>query len=524
MGGAVSGAGRALSAIRSKLARRGDGDRAKLLRRFFKTGPGEYGEGDRFLGVTVPEVRKLAKEHKDLPWSVVGGLLKSPVHEDRLLALLILVLKFSRGDERGRERICGFYLKNAKHVNNWDLVDLSAGRIVGEFLLNRDKSILYGLARSDNRWERRISIIATSAFIRRGEYSHTLGVADALLEDKEDLIHKAVGWMLREVGKKDLRAEEEFLKPRCKRMPRTMLRYAIERFPEPKRQRYLRGAVKVGPGGRQKAAEAAPDPVPDATPEEGRRARVPARARSLKEAQAKRTPIALAIETATEVCGAAIADAGGIRAEAVIRAGLSHSSRLMELVRRVMADACVDLSEIGVLAVSQGPGSFTGIRIGMGAAIGLAAGAGVPVVGVPTLDALAWRQKPFDGLICAFMDARRGEVYYCLYEARGHDLTRWGEYAVRPPTAMISDVAKAVKSHSSATKLLLAGPVSLLEKSGMETAWPEGTVVATGERAWPTPGAVAALGLEMHLRGESTGPDSLKPIYVRRSDAELKRA
>ncbi len=240
--GAPSARGR-VPAIRRKLASLGSAEKAKALERFFKTGRGEYGEGDRFLGATVPNLRAVAREHWGAPFSALGELIRSRVHEERLVALLMLVFKFSRGDDSDRERAFSFYLRNTRHVNNWDLVDLSAGKIVGEYLAGRDKSVLYELARSEDLWERRIAIIATSAFIRRGDYSHTLRIADVLLEDDHDLIHKAVGWMLREVGKRDSRVEEDFLRRRYKRMPRTMLRYAIERFPEPRRRKYLMGTV-----------------------------------------------------------------------------------------------------------------------------------------------------------------------------------------------------------------------------------------------------------------------------------------
>lgn len=221
----------------------GDEKKAEILQRFFKTGPGEYGEGDRFLGVKVPDLRALAKTHGGAPLSTVKGFLKSPIHEERLLALLILTRKFCRGSEGEKERVYGFYLKSTRYINNWDLVDLTARNIVGEFLLDRDKTVLYALAKSESLWERRISVVATSAFIKRERYSHTLKIAGMLLNDDEDLIHKAVGWMLREVGKRDLPAEEGFLKRHYRKMPRTMLRYAIERFPESKRQRYLKGTI-----------------------------------------------------------------------------------------------------------------------------------------------------------------------------------------------------------------------------------------------------------------------------------------
>lgn len=242
-GGRGTRAAPGLPEVRSRLARLGDRRRARELQRFFKTGPGEYGEGDRFLGARVPDLRSLAREYVDVSLSALRTLLRSRVHEERLMALLVLEQKYSRGRDSEKERIYRLYLDNTRYVNNWDLVDLSAGKIVGDFLIDRDRTVLRELAASENIWERRIAIIATSAFIRIGDYSYTLKVADMLLEDEEDLIHKAVGWMLREVGKRDPRAEERFLKPRYRRMPRTMLRYAIERFPEPKRQRYLKGAV-----------------------------------------------------------------------------------------------------------------------------------------------------------------------------------------------------------------------------------------------------------------------------------------
>jgi 3-methyladenine DNA glycosylase AlkD len=232
-----------LKAIRSALAEIADPERAKNLSWFFKTGPGEYGEGDRFIGIRVPDLRRLAGKFRDAPADVIAGLLKSPLHEERLLALLVYVDRYKKGSAEERDKIYVQYLANTRYVNNWDLVDLTAGYIVGEHLSERDKAALYILARSADLWERRISIIATSAFIKRGEFAHTLRIAGMLLDDKEDLIHKAVGWMLREVGKKDLKEEEKFLKVHYRNMPRTMLRYAIEKFPEAKRQRYLKGRI-----------------------------------------------------------------------------------------------------------------------------------------------------------------------------------------------------------------------------------------------------------------------------------------
>lgn len=213
----------------------------KILSGFFKTGKGEYGENDRFLGISVPTQRKIALEYKDLEWDDIRALIKSKYHEERLTALLILIDKFESGDQKQQQKIFDFYLKNTGYINNWDLVDLSAPNIIGQYLSDKDKEILYQLAKSKNLWERRIAIIATFYFIRKGNGDETLKISRILLHDKHDLIHKAVGWMLREVGKRVSREkEEEFLKLYSKEMPRTMLRYAIEHFDEEKRQKYLR--------------------------------------------------------------------------------------------------------------------------------------------------------------------------------------------------------------------------------------------------------------------------------------------
>lgn len=220
-----------------------DPDYAANLAWFFKTGPGEYGEGDRFLGIRVPAVRAVAKTHRDLPLRSVRALLKSPFHEERLLALLIMVLQFKRGDEQRRRQIYDTYLAHTEWINNWDLVDLSAYHIVGAWLHERSRRPLRRLARSTSLWERRIAILATFDFIQRREFDESLTIARLLLHDPHDLIHKAVGWMLREIGKRDQAREEAFLKETYRTMPRTMLRYAIERFPEPLRQAYLRGSV-----------------------------------------------------------------------------------------------------------------------------------------------------------------------------------------------------------------------------------------------------------------------------------------
>jgi len=229
--------------IRARLKKLGRKEKAEVFRSFFKTGPGEYGEGDIFLGVTVPELRQLAALYQAITLREVTQLLRSTIHEERLLALLILCRTYAGGDESAKKTIYELYLRNSQFVNNWDLVDASAEHIVGAFLTGRSKQPLYALAKSKNLWERRIGIMATFHFIKRGKFAETLKIAGMLLSDKEDLIHKAVGWMLREIGKRDIRVEERFLKERYKEMPRTMLRYAIERYPEAKRQRYLKGKV-----------------------------------------------------------------------------------------------------------------------------------------------------------------------------------------------------------------------------------------------------------------------------------------
>ena len=219
--------------IRDDLNLLGNKKKAKELQRFFKTGPGEYGEGDTFLGIRVPETRKLAKRYRNITIDESEQLLQSSIHEERLLALIILVQKTKRGDESHKKRF----------VNNWDLVDASAEHVVGAYILKRNKKPLYRLAKSKGLWDRRIAIMSTFHFIKQNEFSEALKISDILLLDLEDLIHKAVGWMLREIGKRHLATEEDFLKTRYHKMPRTMLRYAIEKFPEPKRQAYLKGNI-----------------------------------------------------------------------------------------------------------------------------------------------------------------------------------------------------------------------------------------------------------------------------------------
>jgi len=216
---------------------------AKHSQRFFKTGKGQYGEGDIFLGIRVPVLRKIAKKFRRISLAEVSKLLESKFHEERLLSILMLVNLFKSGDEDDQELIYELYLDKTRFINNWDIVDISAGNIVGEFLFEKDKAPLYRLVFSENLWERRIAIVATFYFIRNDEFDDTLKIAEILFTDKEDLIHKAVGWMLREVGKRVIEIEEEFLEAHYLKMPRTMLRYAIERFPETRRKMYLKGQV-----------------------------------------------------------------------------------------------------------------------------------------------------------------------------------------------------------------------------------------------------------------------------------------
>lgn len=215
-------------------------EKAKLLQGFFKTGPGEYGEGDVFLGIIVSEQRKIAKKHKELSLPEIQALLNSKIHEYRMTGLFILVSKYKKADLAGKEEIFNFYLKNTKNINNWDLVDLSAPNIVGDFLLDKDREILYKLVASNSLWERRIAVLATFAFIRESDFDDALKIAEILLKDKHDLIHKAVGWMLREVGKRDETVLEDFLDKHSQNMPRTMLRYAIEKLDRKSKEKYMK--------------------------------------------------------------------------------------------------------------------------------------------------------------------------------------------------------------------------------------------------------------------------------------------
>jgi 3-methyladenine DNA glycosylase AlkD len=227
------------AAIERRLRAKGEPERRVAVQRFFKTGPGEYGEGDHFLGIRVPVLRKLAAEFRDTELGEVDRLLASKWHEVRLLALLILIRKYRKADAATRSAIFALYVARRDRINNWDLVDVSAEHIVGAHLLDEDRALLTQLARSKSVWDRRIAILSTFHYIRRNEFAETLRIAGMLVGDEHDLIHKAVGWLLREVGQRDRAVEEAFLRKHAARMPRVMLRYAIERFPEPLRRKYL---------------------------------------------------------------------------------------------------------------------------------------------------------------------------------------------------------------------------------------------------------------------------------------------
>lgn len=231
------------SALMAELHALADPEAAAGLQRFFKTARGQYGEQDRFLGIRVPELRKIAGKHRTIHIHDAGRLLRTPYHEARMLALLILIRQFAKGSPEDRTAIYNLYMAHTEHINSWDLVDASAGQIPGAYLRERSRWPLYELAASDLLWERRISMIATWPYIRENDFTDTLAIAEILVNDNEDLIQKAVGWMLREIGKRDMAVEETFLKSHYREMPRTMLRYAIEKFPEEKRQNYLKGLV-----------------------------------------------------------------------------------------------------------------------------------------------------------------------------------------------------------------------------------------------------------------------------------------
>ncbi len=229
-----------LNGLLGELKNIADPEKAKNLRWFFKTGKGEYGEGDQFLGITVPKLREISKKYQNLKLDDLQKLLESKIHEHRLSALMILRFKYQISKIKDQSAIVRFYLKNTKKINNWDLVDLSCSYILGNWLINNERNILYKLAKSKNLWEKRISIVSTFAFIRGGQFTDTLRISKILINDKHDLIHKAVGWALREVGKKDKQTEINFLDKHYKTMPRTMLRYAIEKFSEKERKFYLK--------------------------------------------------------------------------------------------------------------------------------------------------------------------------------------------------------------------------------------------------------------------------------------------
>ena len=232
-----------LVSLRKEIKSVSNPDKAKFLQRFFKTGKGEYAEGDVFLGIVVPVQRQIAKKYKPLSFPELKKLITSKYHEERLIALLILVERFKKAKEDEKEKIVKFYLDNRKGINNWDLVDLSAPKILGEYLIDKDRNILFIFAKSNDLWEKRIAVLSTFTFIKNNDFNDALKIFEILLNDKHDLIHKAVGWMLRELGKIDFKTEEKFLKNYYKTMPRTMLRYAIEKFPERKRKAYLEGEI-----------------------------------------------------------------------------------------------------------------------------------------------------------------------------------------------------------------------------------------------------------------------------------------
>jgi 3-methyladenine DNA glycosylase AlkD len=225
--------------IRKAILKQKNPKQAVILQRFFKTGKGEYGEGDVFYGIKVPVQRSIAKKFNDLAFEDLKVLISSKVHEERLIAAFILIDQYKSGDEKKKKIVFDFYVKNRKGINNWDLVDLSAPKIVGAYLIDKEKELLYRFANSKDLWEKRFAILSTQTFIREHFFEDTLNISEILLQDKHDLIHKAVGWMLREIGNRNMQVEEEFLAKHYKKMPRTMLRYAIEKFPEKKRKDYL---------------------------------------------------------------------------------------------------------------------------------------------------------------------------------------------------------------------------------------------------------------------------------------------
>lgn len=234
-----------LSDLKKELSQKANSGQAQLLQKFFKTGPDEYGEGDIFIGVKVPELRKTAQEFQNIHLKDIEKLLHSKIHEERMVALFILRIQYEKAvrSEENTLPYINIYLNNATRINNWDLVDTSAPYILGHYLLNEDREILDTFAESKNIWKKRIAVLATFAFIKKNDFKDTLKIAELLLHDKHDLMHKAIGWMIREIGNRDLLTAEKFLKKHYKKMPRTMLRYAIEKFPETKRRNYLTGKI-----------------------------------------------------------------------------------------------------------------------------------------------------------------------------------------------------------------------------------------------------------------------------------------
>ena len=225
--------------IKSDLKVVSDPAKAVELARFFKTGKGQYGEGDIFWGIKVPVQREIAKRHTDAALKDIGELLDEPVHECRLTALLILVEQYSKSDETSRKKIFDFYLSKTDRINNWDLVDLSASKITGHYLSDKDRTILYSLADSSSLWEQRIAVVSTHHFIKNRDYADTIAICEKLINHRHDLIHKATGWMLREAGKRDEKVLLKFLDKHHKSMPRTMLRYSIEKLDEDQRKKYI---------------------------------------------------------------------------------------------------------------------------------------------------------------------------------------------------------------------------------------------------------------------------------------------
>lgn len=232
--------------LKKELRNQADKQKAEILKKFFKTGPGQYAQGDVFLGISVPWSRKIAKKYYYLKEKDIIKLLNSKIHEERLTALFIMIAKFEKGNEEEKKKIFKLYLKNIKHINNWDLVDASAYKILGAYLSDKPKDILYKMAQTKDVWKKRIAVIATFNFIKENEFDHALKIIRILLSDKHHLINKANGWMLREIGKRNLKIEESFLIKHYKEMPRVTLGYAIEKFPEKKRKKYLDKNKKYG--------------------------------------------------------------------------------------------------------------------------------------------------------------------------------------------------------------------------------------------------------------------------------------